>query len=63
MIKENIGVNDDPKYNMKHKLKEYLLEKVNALEIESNKNIIKTGRPKSNLSFSLTIDAIFLRSD
>lgn len=63
MIEENIEVNDDPKYNMKYRLKEYLLEKINAFELESYKNKIKTGRPKSNLSHGMTIDAIFLRYD
>jgi hypothetical protein len=61
MIEKNIAVSNDPKYNMKYKLKRYLLKKINEYELEHN-TINRLGRPKSNLSFEVTLDAIFLCS-
>jgi len=62
MIEEDVEINDDPKYKMKYELKKHLLEKINVFESNGNVNKIKAGRPKSDLSISVTIDAIFLRS-
>ena len=63
MIEKRIIIDNDPKYNMKIKLKEYLSNKISIFESNINNNKTKSGRPKSNLSIDMTIDAIFLCSN
>jgi hypothetical protein len=45
MLDINTVLDDDPKYKIKYRLKEYLLEKMNKYEEEYNNNKIKPGRP------------------
>ena len=47
---------DDPKYKIKYKLKEYLLVKINKYEEEYNNNKIKPGRPNA-LTNEILLDA------
>ena len=51
---------NDPKYNIKSKLRSYLVNKIH--EFEHNKNKVRNGRPNS-LSIEECVDAIFLCSN
>ena len=50
---------DDPKYKIKYKLKEYLLVKINKYEEEYNNNKIKPGRPNA-LTNEILLDAFYM---
>lgn len=52
-------MSDDPKYNMKCKLKAYLLEKMNDYDEIYNRNKLKMGRPIV-LTNEQCLDAFFL---
>lgn len=52
-------MSDDPKYNMKYKLKAYLLEKMNEYDELYNSNKLKSGRP-TVLNNEQCLDAFFL---
>lgn len=46
MIERDLSLDDDPKYAVKYKLRETLLNKMNSYDNQYNSNKIKSGRPK-----------------
>ena len=57
MIERNIVFNDDPKYIIKYKLKNCLLDKMYLYDEQYNSNKLKTGRP-TVLTNEQYVDAI-----
>ena len=56
-------MSDDPKYNMKYKLKAYLLEKMNEYDELYNSNKLKSGTEQNIDIQELTNGIYFLKTD